>query len=110
MDTSKEKIKRYQVKKIICLYVFLYFSPLVHAQNTFAVWQGFSHYWTYNHRLNRLGDFIAQSSGEENKACTLMHTAATGLGKDSATFQSRFAIVIAPDISFFAGKINFHLQ
>jgi len=88
---------------MLCSYTSLF------AQNKFTVWQGFSNYWTYNHRLNRLGDFISQSSENTNKYCTITHTAATGLGKDSAYFQSNYAIVEGNDISFFAGKINFKL-
>jgi len=97
------------LKKLsIILSLFIFLSA--DAQNTFVVWQGFSNHWTYNHRLNRLGDFISQSSENTNEHYTLTHTAATGLGKDSAYFQSNYAIVQSNDVGFFAGKINFNLK
>lgn len=99
------------MKKLLVLSLYLYSTQLyVCAQNTFTVWQGFSNYWTYNHRLNRLGDFVQQSSENTNKSCILTHTAATGLGKDSAYFQSNYAIIKCNDISFFAGKEHFDLR
>lgn len=96
------------MKKIFII-LFITIIHKTNAQSTFGVWQGFSNYWTYNHRLNRLGDFISQSSETNKNYCTQTHTAATGLGKDSAYFQSNYAIVESNNISFFAGKINFKL-
>lgn len=97
------------MKNYVLFYFLLLFFETGSTQNRFAVWQGFSHNWTYNHRLNRLGDFIAQSSEDSNMTCTLVHTAATGLGKDSASFQTNYAVVETNDIDFFAGKIEFKL-
>lgn len=97
------------MKKFICILLFYSVTNLF-AQNKFAIWQGFSNYWTYNHRLNRLGDFVSQSPENGNKNWTITHTAATGLGKDSAYFQSNYATIESNDISFFAGKTNFKLR
>jgi len=99
------------LKKLFIINLLLCSAKLyVSAQNTFVVWQGFSNYWTYNHRLNRLGDFIQQSSENNNKNCILTHTAATGLGKDSAYFQSNYAIIKTNEIPYFAGKEQFELK
>lgn len=99
------------MRNLLILILFFCCTNLyVCAQNTFTVWQGFSNYWTYNHRLNRLGDFVQQSSENANKSCILTHTAATGLGKDSAYFQSNYAIIKSNEISFFAGKEHFELK
>lgn len=97
------------MKKLV--YILLFFNLTdVFAQHTFTVWQGFSNYWTYNHRLNRLGDYVAQSSENNNNYATITHTAATGLGKDSTYFQSNYAIINTNDIAYFAGKIDFKLS
>ncbi|MBK9330110.1 MAG: hypothetical protein IPM95_12610 [Sphingobacteriales bacterium] len=80
------------------------------GQNSFAVWQGFSNYWTYNHRVNRLGDYINQISYPKNQQATLVHTAATGLGKDSVYFSSYYASVQSSEIIHFAGKSVFTLK
>lgn len=49
------------------------------------VWQGFELNWTYNHRLNRLGSFIFQDS--------VYSTAATGIGRDSASFNTHYLLI-----------------
>lgn len=55
--------------------------------DTVAVWQGFEHHWTYNHRLNRMGNYLLRSdAGHE-----MIHSAATGTGPDIGTFTARYA-------------------
>ncbi|MFN8283213.1 MAG: hypothetical protein U0U67_08345 [Chitinophagales bacterium] len=90
--------------------LFLLFCLSSFSQTTFVVWQGFEHRWTYNHRLNRLGDYVSQSSDSTNTNAEITHASATGLGKDSAYFTSRYAIVESNAISFFAGKETFELK
>lgn len=69
--------------------------PVASAQqfhsDTVAVWQGFEHNWTYNHRLNRMGNYCIRS---EN-GFQVVHSAATGTGPDVGTFTARFAKVHA---------------
>lgn len=77
---------------------------LVAQERAFAIWQGFEHKWMYNHRLNRLGDYIAQGeSGPLPQPYHSVHTGATGLGKDTAVFRSCFAEVKTRGIEVFAG-------
>jgi len=55
--------------------------------DTVAVWQGFEHHWTYNHRLNRMGNYLLRSdAGHE-----VVHSAATGTGPDIGIFTARYA-------------------
>jgi len=83
-------------------------SVQVYAQPAFALWQGFSNKWTYNHRVNRIGDYISHATAADATAVSV-HTAATGLGKDSAYFTSYYATVEAANIDYFTGKTSFEL-
>ncbi len=98
------------MKQLTYILLFLSFCQTNYAQNSFAVWQGFSNYWTYNHRVNRLGDYISQSSFPYNEQATSVHTAATGIGKDSAYFSSYYVLVQAKEIVHFSGKSDFTLK
>lgn len=79
----------------IFLSISLLAQPLPTGAATFddaaVLWRGFSHQWTYNHRLNRLGNYIDNSdyNGLPYKA-QLVHTAATGVGGDVGYFDSQF--------------------
>src|SRR5688572_1462843 len=65
------------------------------------VWQGFNHRWTYNHRLNRLGDWVDHERREgQTVEGTASHAAASGSGEDAdeATWRSFHAAVQAPGV------------
>jgi hypothetical protein len=65
------------------------------------VWQGFTHAWTTNHRVNALGDTIVPIACDtEGCEAELGHTAASGSGSDTATFTSGYAAVFSPDVEF----------
>lgn len=68
------------------------------------VWQGFHQSWTYNHRLNAMGDFATPVACDDVE-CTfeLGHTAASGSGSDTATFESSYTTVFADDVVFSHG-------
>jgi hypothetical protein len=51
--------------------------------HTAAIWQGYHHAWEYNHRVNRFGSYVEQ--GHASPA-TVVHTAASGTGGDTAHF------------------------
>ena len=55
--------------------------------DTVAVWQGFEHHWTYNHRLNRMGNYLLST----DEGYEVVHSAATGTGPDIGTFTARYA-------------------
>ncbi|MEJ2050777.1 MAG: hypothetical protein P8Y60_13240, partial [Calditrichota bacterium] len=76
-----------------------------------AVWQGFEHNWTYNHRLNRLGDYIHIASTNQNKfEVTDTHTAATGIGDDEATYLSYFTFFQVNGVEAIQEQVSFHFQ
>lgn len=55
----------------------------------FPVWQGFRHSWTYNHRLNRLGDWIrATDRNDDRLTVEVGHSAASGTGPDELELSS----------------------
>lgn len=89
-------------RHLLCLLVLISSSSI--AQSTISVWQGFSHKWTYNHRVNRLGDYI--SNPKSNQAA-VVHTAASGLGKDSVYFTAYYASIQPKNIDCFSGKTSF---
>lgn len=98
------------MKKVFWMLLFGGIAQGGFTQDHFAVWQGFSNYWTYNHRVNRLGDYIGQVSYPANEQATLVHTAATGLGKDSVYFSSYYASIQSDKIVHFSGKSVFTLK
>lgn len=75
-----------------------------------VVWMGFEHQWTYNHRLNRLGDYIEQPHFEGyDHPVKHYHTGATGVGWDDGFFSSYYNVVKSDDVGFQAGKVSFEL-
>jgi hypothetical protein len=82
-----------------------------------VLWRGFSHAWGYNHRLNRLGNYVTMAgcqttpAGQNTQAtrrCTgqAVHTAATGTGNDRGDFTSYFSTLRSNDITFTEGNIS----
>jgi hypothetical protein len=73
----------------IVLYCIICFQNIFGQgfSNKAVIWQGFSHEWTYNHRINRLGDFVKKIN---DSIYTINHTSATGIGKDSTYFDSYY--------------------
>jgi hypothetical protein len=88
-----------------------FLTALQAQEKAFAIWQGFEHKWAYNHRLNRMGDYISQGPYQKlPHVFTSVHTGATGLGKDTAIFRSYFATVRTKDLDFFPGVLKIKLQ
>ncbi len=73
--------------------------------NKALIWRGFSHSWTYNHRVNRLGDFVTMLDNKP-RVC---HTAASGIGADSCFFTSNYSIVESPNVAFQEGVVSIKL-
>ncbi|MGB1018048.1 MAG: hypothetical protein ACPGVH_03175 [Chitinophagales bacterium] len=92
------------MKKLICntFTLMLFFcSGEVLAQeikdyNKALIWRGFEHQWTYNHRINRLGDFVSMSNG---KGYTT-HSSASGVGSDSTLATTHYTYLETPDVAF----------
>jgi hypothetical protein len=78
------------------------------------LWNGSKHHWDYNHRVNRMGDWIRPGncagvdawSGSHwitpARTCTtnVGHTGASGTGPDDLDFESFFSFVSTPSASF----------
>jgi hypothetical protein len=60
-------------------------SPKKHSA---IIWQGYHHEWEYNHRINRMGSYVAQKKDKDGTNQTVVgHTAASGTGNDTAHFK-----------------------
>ncbi|MCB9034274.1 MAG: hypothetical protein H6553_10585 [Chitinophagales bacterium] len=100
------------IKRISLIFTII-FCTNIYAQNNFVIWQGFEHTWKYNHRLNRLGDYIAQSSSSSSNdkhIYSSVHASASGVGKDTATFKTNFAEITNTNINCFSGKLSISLN
>ena len=71
-------------------------------------WQGFYHEWTYNHRVNRLGDWIENISYSENNnmRAVLNHSAATGSGADVLNYLTFFTYLKSEKARFFSSSVS----
>jgi len=83
-------------------------KPLPEPTPKLVLWQGFHHRWEYNHRINRLGDYIrdvaACTTGRETCRPTLGHSAASGTGPDIAHFTTYYAKLESPRVKFLTGE------
>ncbi len=70
-------------------------SQELNDYNKTLIWRGMQHKWTYNHRVNRLGNFVTMDNGGQ-----AVHRSATGLGSDSTSFTSHYTYVESPDVCF----------
>lgn len=74
--------------------------------NKAMIWRGFTHKWTYNHRCNRIGDYVMYNNGQPQA----VHTSATGLGADSTYFKSYYTYIETADVAFKEGKISVRIE
>lgn len=101
--------------KILTIYFNTFFFLLlffaaseVSAQidsNYTVIWRGFEHSWTYNHRINRLGNFVEK----KDKQFVSTHVSASGLGADSTNYKSHYSYVQADSTSFYTGVSHIKL-
>lgn len=91
-----------------CLIVLGCLSMVIklEAQNHQAViWRGFEHSWTYNHRINRVGDYVQR----KQDSLLVYHTSASGSGADSTHFTSHYTLIESPAVAFHEGVVNVKL-
>jgi hypothetical protein len=75
-----------------------------------VLWQGFSHRWGYNHRVNRIGCYIEHTGSPEGAyGIDAVHTAASGTGPDRAEFVDPFFMVQTKSAAFQAGTCQVKL-
>jgi hypothetical protein len=75
-----------------------------------TLWRGFYHQWNYNHRTNRLGDYIVQDNAACNYATNIIHTGASGIGRDNLEFTSFYTQVKTTSARFFMDVIEFKVK
>ena len=81
-------------------------TPLI-ACDSLLVWTGFSHRWTYNHRINRMGAWVSPTRcRDELCRADLFHAAASGSGIDRMSFERRGTVVSAPSMSGVQGSAS----
>lgn len=77
----------------------------VHPQDAVIAWQGFRHQWTYNHRINRSGDWwTPPTCDDDGCVATQIHASASGSGIDRATFSGFGSMLKAPDVTGWYGS------
>lgn len=65
------------------------------------VWRGFRHSWTYNHRLNRLGNWLDSGARESPESvATAHHAARSGSGDDTAEWLMGYSVPRAHGVRF----------
>lgn len=81
-------------------------NTLTNASHKGLIWRGFDHSWTYNHRINRLGNYVCMGDSATPSCC---HTSASGLGADSTFFTSYYSLIESPNLAFQEGVLNIKL-
>ena len=75
------------------------------------IWQGFYHDWTYNHRVNRMGDWISDVDHSNGFKAKFNHSAASGIGGDELSYTTFVtAVRTGADVNFKAGTISTIVQ
>ncbi|MFN8397591.1 MAG: hypothetical protein U0176_23430 [Bacteroidia bacterium] len=94
--------------------LFVLLLPLMgNAQTSrecFPLWQGFTQTWGYNHRIQRLGDWVERTGNASECKATLHHAAASGSGADSAAYEQHYAWVRSPLVQHREGVVKFSLS
>ncbi len=76
------------------------------VSDTAIVWQGFEHYWTYNHRWNRMGDYYLQ----QPEKTVNIHSSATGTGPDIGRYTSHYLKISTPDLWYHSDTVSLSLK
>ncbi len=98
---SKNRNRSFIVMLLLFTQLHHVFSQ-IQSYNRAVIWRGFDHKWTYNHRCNRIGDYVIYNNGKPVST----HVSATGIGADSTYFNSCYSYISTPDIVFKEGKIR----
>jgi len=76
-----------------------------------VIWQGFNHVWGYNHRINRIGGYVAHKALAGNSCeADVVHAAASGTGPDTATCTDFYTRVQADGVWFQTGSVEIRLE
>jgi hypothetical protein len=98
------------MRTLVIFIAFIYALDGFAQKDIGVIWMGFEHAWTYNHRLNRLGDYIEQPQFDGfDYPVKHIHTGATGVGWDEALFTSYYTAVTSEHIGFQSGFVELDL-
>lgn len=78
-------------------------SSYLEYDNQALIWQGFSHAWTYNHRVNRLGNWVSGKALNCNSGLCkgkANHAGSSGSGPDRLEWASNYTFVNTPSAEF----------
>lgn len=97
----------YTFKYIITLFFLISICDFSAGQSSHqsVIWRGFEHSWTYNHRINRLGNYAKI----DKDSIELAHLSASGLGADSTLFTNHYSIVESQTCLFKSGEVSIKL-
>lgn len=75
--------------------------------NATVLWQGFYHDWSYNHRLNRLGDWMQDIKSNDGKfQASFNHSAASGSGSDILNYLTYFTYLRTTKARFLSSTVS----
>lgn len=82
-------------------------QPMPENPKAVVLWNGFNHEWTYNHRLNRLGNYIVNSpfEGQFPYTAQLFHVAATGTGADVGKYNAYYTYLTTTGIGIYTDSV-----
>ena len=91
---------------VFCAFIFFVNGQSMQAQSDgeAAIWRGYKHKWTYNHRINRIGSFV------DNDADEMIYTSASGFGEDSTFYTSGYSRLESDEIHFKYGKVSLDIE
>src|ERR1019366_4985092 len=97
------------------LFLVIFFNglraqPKLPNHNSAVIWRGFHHEWTYNHRINCLGDFVMRFNPQYDVAPTATHISATGTDADNTLYDSYYTMLSTASASFQEFQQHFTLE
>lgn len=95
------------------LWILVLLAPglqMAQQPRCFPIWQGFTQTWGYNHRINRLGDFVKSWPAGDSCIVHSMHAAASGSGADQAAFTQYYALVASGLLETYEGSTTLHFS
>ncbi|MFT4623990.1 MAG: hypothetical protein ACI8PZ_002646 [Myxococcota bacterium] len=84
--------------------------PGVEARDAALLWRGMRHRWTYNHRINRSGDWWTVPDCADGCTADQVHASASGSGADRATFTGEGSLLTGPGVRGWYGQIDLWLD
>lgn len=94
----------------LLIYNLASFGQALPNYNKAIIWRGFHHQWSYNHRVNCLGDYVKRFDQLHHQDPTSTHISATGAGPDNTNYDSYYTMIETPSAVFQESKAAFSLK